>query len=255
MSILQNVLEVTYEVRLNDIGPDSQVRNHIIFDYLQDSAARHAGILGVGMSSLRDLNIIWVLARMQLHMDRYPKSGETVLVRTYPKGLSRLFAVRHYELFNKETGERYGYASSFWLTLDWKTLRPLNPAQIVKEHLPKNEEKEGFLPDPGKLPQATGCGDSISVTAAQSHIDYNDHMNNAYYVMFTQDYLAHHFQRSVFFHDIKINFNTSVKFGESFQCIGDADPETGAFTVSGILPDGRNVFTAAGIFEFKPSEK
>ncbi len=238
------VLEVEYPLMLNHIGPDAELRPHIAFDYMQDIAARHADLLGVGMTSLHELNIIWVLSRIKLHMDRYPSADDTVLLRTWPRGFRKLFATRQYELISRKNGVRLGYASSWWLMLDAASLRPVNPAKVITGLLPANEDREVFYDDLPKIPECSG-GNPLVVTVDQSHVDYNDHMNNAFYAMFTQDYLARKQGRRIRWQEIQLNFNHSVRFGESFTCSGEIQ-EDGSFLCSGTLPDGRNVYTAVG---------
>jgi len=238
-------IERDYPVLLNQIGPDKALRPHVVFDYMQDIAAQHADLLKVGMSYLKELGIIWILSRIRLHMDRYPESGDTVHVRTWPSGIRKLFAQRQYELFSALSGERLGYGSSCWLTLDLKTLRPLNPAQAAGGRIPENADRPVFFPDLGKLPAVQLDETAVTHTAEQSHIDYNNHMNNAFYAMFTQDFLARKAGGLIRFKEIQINFNHSVAFGGSFRCGGVLNDDH-SFGVCGMLDDGTNVFSAAG---------
>ena len=239
------VLEREYPLLLNDIGPDAALRSWHYFDFLQDIAARHAEMLGVGMSRLRELGIIWVLSRMRLKIEEHPLFGDTLCVRTWPSGFRKLFATRQYEVRSKLTGRVLACGSSFWLTLDAASLRPVPPARMVNGLLPENQDKPFFFENPGKIAAADGSDEMVPHTAWQSVIDYNDHLNNAVYVRYIQDLLASKRGAPVRLREIGINYNHAVKFGEVLLCGGTLSDD-GQFRVSGSLQSGNNVFCAEG---------
>ena len=240
---LPPILEREYPVLLNDVGPDGELRSWIFFDFLQDIAARHAELLGCGMSRLRELGIIWVLSRIRLRIDSFPSFGDTLRIRTWPSGFQKLFATRQYQVFSMDTGKEIAAGSSFWLTLDFHSLRPIPPAKTVNGLLPHNPDRPFYFPDLGKLPAAEELS-PVYHTAGQSVIDYNDHVNNAVYARYAQDWLAAVRGGPVKIRDIQLNFNHAVKFGQTLRCGGVLDPD-GSFSVSGSL-DGANVFQSGG---------
>ena len=240
---LPPVLERDYPVLLNDVGPDGELRSWLFFDFLQDIAARHAELLGCGMSRLRELGIIWVLSRIRLRIDSFPSYGDTLHVRTWPSGFQKLFATRQYQVTSLNTGRELATGSSFWLTLDIRSLRPIPPARSVSGLLPENRDRPFYFPDLGKLPAAEELS-PVYHTAGQSVIDYNDHVNNAIYARCAQDWLASMRGGPVKIRDIQLNFNHAVKFGQTMRCGGVLEPD-GSFAVSGSLGDV-NVFRSGG---------
>lgn len=240
---LPPVLERDYAILLNDVGPDGELRSWIFFDFLQDIAARHAELLGCGMSRLRDLGIIWVLSRIRLRIDSFPSFGDTLRIRTWPSGFRKLFATRQYQVVSMNTGREIACGSSFWLTLDFHSLRPVPPARTVNGLLPQNPDRPFYFHDLGKLPTVEELT-PVFYTAGQSVIDYNDHVNNAIYARYTQDWLASVRGGPVKIRDIQLNFNHAVKFGQTMRCGGILN-EDGSFAVSGSL-DGTNVFQSSG---------
>ena len=51
-----------------------------ILETMQDVAGAHSLLLGCGREDLVKQNIVWVLSRSELHMDRYPAAGEKITV-------------------------------------------------------------------------------------------------------------------------------------------------------------------------------
>ena len=164
-------------------------------------------------------------------------------IRTWPSGFRKLFATRQYQVISLNTGRELAVGSSFWLTLDIHSFRPIPPARTVNGLLPENPERPFYFPDPGKLP-ATEELSPVYHTAGQSVIDYNDHVNNAIYARCAQDWLASVRGGPVKFRDIQLNFNHAVKFGQTMRCGGVLNPD-GSFAVSGSLEDV-NVFRCGG---------
>jgi acyl-ACP thioesterase len=107
--------EKEYHVHVYEMGPDGRVNLHSLFNYMQDIASDHAVTLGYGRDDLMKQNHFWVLSRMYARLVSWPVWNETVIVRTWPNGVDKLFAMRNYELMYKD-GRKIGSASSSWLS-------------------------------------------------------------------------------------------------------------------------------------------
>ena len=108
-----------------------------------------------------------------------------------------------------------------------------------------NPGKPIFFEDWGKLDPVPGS-DPVSTVIGQSKIDYNNHVNNAHYPMFAQDWLAAKLGYPVRVNSIRVNFNFALRLFESVVCTGDIDGD--AFRVTGHTPEGKNVFVCDGTF-------
>ncbi len=242
---------ITYSVRLNDISVDAKLRSWVVFDYLQDAAGRHADLLGVGLKQLRKSDLSWVLSRIRIQMDDFPEYGDTVKITTWPSGFDRLFAYRQFEITSAETGKRFGVAGSAWLTLNPENFRPVSPQKYLTG-LPQWEyDGDVFFQGDtlGKItsPEKTEINMPHKVSSAM--VDYNRHLNNAYYAMFTEDWLGMKLDSPVRMTALQLNFNGSTGFGEELVCSGILG-ENNCFCVSGIhAGTGKNSFLAQGTFE------
>jgi acyl-ACP thioesterase len=242
---------ITYPVRLNDISVDAKLRSWVVFDYLQDAAGRHADLLGVGLKQLRKSDLSWVLSRIRIQMDDFPEYGDTVKITTWPSGFDRLFAYRQFEITSAETGKRFGVAGSAWLTLNPENFRPVSPQKYLTG-LPQWEYDgdvffQGDTLSKITSPEKTEINMPHKVSSAM--VDYNRHLNNAYYAMFTEDWLGMKLDSPVRMTALQLNFNGSTGFGEELVCSGILG-ENNSFCVSGIhAGTGKNSFLAQGTFE------
>ena len=241
---------IDYPVRLNDISVDAKMRSWSVFNYLQDAASCHADHLGVGLKQLRDSDLSWVLSRIRVRMDEFPEYGDTLRISTYPSGFSRIFAYRQFVLTSAESGKFFGVAGSAWLTLNPANFRPISPAKHFTG-LPQWEfEGETFFQEE-TLDKLSAPAEELTTPVEQrisaGQIDYNRHLNNAFYAMFTENWLGRQLDAPARFREIQINFNQSTAIDETLICTGTLHDD-GRFCVSGTQQNsGKNAFIANGI--------
>lgn len=241
----ENSFVLDIPVRVNECGADGFLRQQIWFDYLQHVAAVHAEEMGFGLSAVQERRLIWVLSRIKLKLEAEPGVNDVVRVETYPNGADRLFAKRQFILSSAKTGTRFGVASSFWLTLELPSLRPRLPASVLDLDVANNLDREDFFPSLGKL-ASSELGDPVVHAIRASHIDLNDHLNNAYYAEFAGDWVAQKSGKPVRFKELQINFNRAMQFGETLSVCGRIDGNT--FFVEGTdCASGKNSFHAQGL--------
>ena len=244
------MFSVKYPVRLNDISIDGKMRTWVLFDCLQDAAAHHADELGLGLKQLRQSDLSWVLSRIRLRMDEFPEYGDTLNITTYPSGFDRLFAYRQFILRSETTGKTLGVAGSAWLTLKTSNFRPVSPVQYL-QGLPQWEKSGDIFFQAQSLAKIfapdTPCSDPLMHRVSSAMIDYNQHLNNAFYAMFTEDWLGAKLNSVVRMSDIQINFNSSMPFTANLECTGFIG-SNGQFYVTGSCQENsKNAFQAQGI--------
>ena len=212
-----------YSLQLNEIAPDGKIRTCVLFNILQDAAGKHADQLGLGLRQLRENHLIWVLSRIRLRMDEYPEYGDSIRIVTYPSGFDRLFAYRQFEMLSADSGKRLGVAGSAWLTLNPENYHPVPPEKYIRDRRPWNQNWEIFFQkDLGKIhmPQEQMSSLILPHRISCTEIDYNNHLNNAYYAVFTEDFLGEASKSLVRMRDVQINFNASTAFQDTLYCQG-----------------------------------
>lgn len=176
---MMNTYDETFTLRPRDCDLNDKWRPSAILETMQDVAGTHSLLLGCGREELVKKNIVWVLSRSELHMDRYPVSGEKITVHTFPTPTRICFFPRYY-IFTDARGEMVGKAGTLWLLLDLTTRRMLPPGDVGKL-IPDNKD----LSVPMNLPATVGNlqGEEFvsEYCPVYTDLDVNGHVNNTRY--------------------------------------------------------------------------
>ena len=174
-----NTYDETFTLRPRDCDLNEKWRPSAILETMQDTAGAHSIHLGCGRDELIRKNMVWVIARCEVHMDRYPAAGEQITVHTFPTPTRICFFPRYY-VFTDARGEMIGKAGTLWLLLDVTTRRMLPPGDVGKL-IPDNKD----LSVPMNLPATVGNlqGDEFvsEYRPVYTDLDVNGHVNNTRY--------------------------------------------------------------------------
>lgn len=203
-----------FQVRHHECGTDGLVKLHILFEYMQEAAARHAAHLGAGIEYLQSIGKLWVLSRIKVEILRYPAIGERLHVKTYPSGVEKAFASRQFTITDSN-GAVIIRASSMWLLLDAQKYRPLNPLKSLDVPLPKNDDQECHFPMLDKIARAEETEEAFSCDIRRSQIDVNRHLNNAFYAAFTDDAAGSDKAKIT---ELQLNFISAANLGDMLIC-------------------------------------
>jgi acyl-ACP thioesterase len=175
--------------RINTYEADASGRLGIpgLFNYLQDAASHHASLLGRGKEELEKDKRFWVLSRMMLMMNKMPDWEEEIIIRTWPRGIERLFALRDFEILGSK-GQKFGVATSCWLMLNNESRKPVRPDTELAKLDGKPLHGSALKIYPSKL---AGAGEK-SITSPvflvkYSDLDFNMHVNNVQYIRWVID--------------------------------------------------------------------
>jgi medium-chain acyl-[acyl-carrier-protein] hydrolase len=192
-----------------------------LFGCFQEAAGHHARDLGVGREHLDAQGCFWVLSRCWMRVRRYPAWGKEFVVRTWPQGVRRLFALRHFRLLDPD-GEEFGSGISAWVILDAAKHRPVRPGPFL-EHLVLTDEPgvDGDVLE--KQPAVAEMPELGRLVVPYSDLDVNRHVNNAAYVRWILDSFGqeHHERHQI--SSIRIDYLAETLLGEtiSIQCHND----------------------------------
>jgi medium-chain acyl-[acyl-carrier-protein] hydrolase len=179
--------EKEYRVHVYETGPDGKLSLYALFNYLQDIASDHAVLLGFGRDDLMRDNRIWVLSRMYAEISTWPLWEDKIVVRTWPNGTDKLFALRNYEV-NFPEGGHIASGTSSWLILDQITRRVQRPETTLSRFNPNLHPEASPLRYATKLEQTAESGiESLPFKVKVSDIDLNLHTNNVQYLKWACD--------------------------------------------------------------------
>lgn len=187
LRVMVDIWEQEREVGFTEVDPSGRLTLYGLFDFLQKESIAHAEDLGVGRVALSEQGLVWMLCRMSVNIERRPELDEEIVIRTWPSGFDKLFALRDYEVMDNE-GRTAVSARSGWLLIDIEKRRPLRPSG-TDAPLPPNEGILALPSPPRGLDENPALAPRGERVVRYSDIDYNGHVNNARYVQWIQDCL------------------------------------------------------------------
>ncbi|XP_019439491.1 PREDICTED: palmitoyl-acyl carrier protein thioesterase, chloroplastic-like [Lupinus angustifolius] len=187
------VFRQNFSIRSYEIGADRTASIETVMNHLQESALNHvktAGLLGDGFGSTPEMfkkNLIWVVTRMQVAVDRYPTWGDVVQVDTWVSASGKNGMRRDWLLRDCNTGEILTRASSVWVMMNKLTRRLSKIPSEVREEIgsyfvnsaPIIEEDNRKLT---KLDDNTADYIRTSLSPRWNDLDVNQHVNNVKYI-------------------------------------------------------------------------
>ncbi|KAK7265009.1 hypothetical protein RJT34_32625 [Clitoria ternatea] len=187
------VFRENFSIRSYEIGADRTASIETVMNHLQETALNHvksAGLLGDGFGSTPEMckkNLIWVVTRMQVVVDRYPTWGDIVQVDTWVSASGKNGMRRDWVLRDCKTGEILTRASSVWVMMNKLTRRLSKIPEEVREEIrsyfvdsdPILEEDSRKLT---KLDDNTADYIRTGLSPRWSDLDINQHVNNVKYI-------------------------------------------------------------------------
>lgn len=211
-----------YPVRGTETDWADRLQMGALFSLMQESAVSNAEENGWGTPVLDPLRICWVLLRVSVRLDVFPRWQDVLQVETWPRELDRLFFLRDFR-FRLETeggSTDIGGATSSWILVDTGTRRPRRPG-VIPYDLSRTEPGRlsiGFTAP--VLPAVEGLCDgepAIVKYADACDIDRNLHVNNTRYVAWCVDAVHRIDSGRPVLSGIDINYLAEARFGDKVR--------------------------------------
>ncbi|MBN1296828.1 hypothetical protein JXA80_08595 [bacterium] len=169
----------TFPVLSHDVDVTGFLRIDALLGLLHETAWRHAERSGCGFKHLQQFNLLWVISRFSMRILHRPSRGETVLIRTWPRQINRLFAYRDFEIRDHHD-DTLCVATGMWIIIDHTSRKPVNMLSfkdffglhnqtVLDNHIAKLR-----IPDTRDY-----C---YYHTVSWLDLDFNDHVNNLNYL-------------------------------------------------------------------------
>ncbi|MBN2423512.1 MAG: hypothetical protein JXB44_00685 [Calditrichaceae bacterium] len=207
-----------FTVRSFEIDLKGQATIQTICRYIQEAAINHAAHLKVDKYSMDDLNITWVLSRLQIRMDRYPFWKEAVTVETWPVLKDKHFAIRDYELSDGK-GKSIGVGTSSWMMIDLNTRRPI-PLPSFMEGIENIKRSRALDSRFERLPELEKPEFQKSFHVRHSDLDINLHVNYVHYIEWALEAVPREILKDNQLYELEVGFRAESVYGDSIssQC-------------------------------------
>lgn len=207
-------------------------------------ATEHANSLGIGYAQLAEQQLGWVLARISIHMVRYPRINESYTMSTWIAGYNRFFSDRCYEMTDDE-GQPLAYIRSTWVAIDMKTRTMADLTNIERARFPVLDRE---CPVPRlRTPQIAKDAPATRsyYTFKYCDIDLNRHVNTIRYLDLVLNlYTLDHFDRNKIT-VLEASFEHECRYGERVKLLTGRNSADSAGETTEIyaVGDGRRAVT------------
>lgn len=195
------------EISSYQVNPDGYCSLTAIADLLQEIAWKHADSANFGQN-LRDSNQIWILSRLEIKVDQFPKWGDSVQLFTGGRGADKLFAFREF-LIRDQQEKILVRGMSSWLLVNSESKRILKPESVLPPELFDPTKKPSWQPE-----KIAAAGEEIASETLKvrfSDLDLNYHVNNTSYIRWVENLL---FDQGIKTNSILINYQAECRAGD-----------------------------------------
>ena len=203
--------QLTFEIPPQFVDFQRRIKLSSLIDLILTASGYNADENGFGLRHLKKLDATWVISRLALEMDYFPKQYEKITVETWVQEVHTANTIRNYRVFN-EKGEVIGNSTSVWVMINVKTRRPMDLKLLEGIDVFATSESSG-IDRPFKL-NVVESETIDSFRVKYSDIDINQHVNTVHYLdwmvnSFTlEEHKAHSIKR------VDVNFMNEVVYGD-----------------------------------------
>ena len=228
-----------YTITCYEADANKLMRPTAMLDIMQEAANVNATTLGFGYDEMISNNTAWVLSRINVKFINTPKWRDEVNLKTWHKGISKLFYLRDFILSDKE-GSPMILATTSWLIIDMNTRRLVRNSDLAlsdtamdaiatpadKVVIPVDIEPELVRKHP----------------VTWSEIDTNGHVNNVKYVVWAIDAVEQETIKEKPLKELLVNYDAEVMPGDLVKIyrMKQVTDEGTAYYIIGKVGDKQN---------------
>jgi acyl-ACP thioesterase len=182
-----------------------------MLDLMQEAANVNASTLGFGYDEMMNSNTAWVLSRIHVKFNNTPRWRDEVNLKTWHKGVSKLFYLRDFILSDKE-GNPMVLATTSWLIIDMNTRRLVRNSDLalsdIAIHAIETPADKVVIPvdiEPELVRKHP---------VTWSEIDTNGHVNNVKYAVWAIDAVKQEDIKEKPLKELLINYDAEVMPGD-----------------------------------------
>lgn len=190
---MQKIYSRTFVLSAPECNAEQELSFPLLVSQIIDIATLHAIELGIGNPAMAHLNCGWVLSRLTVEADAYPKVNEKYTISTWIESTNRHFSVRVFQVSDYQERPII-YARSVWMVINTQTHENagLGHVNITSEMISgvevpiakqgKHAKISGFEcpPGPGEL---AASAPATLYTFRYSDLDFYRHVNTVRYIL------------------------------------------------------------------------
>ncbi len=216
---MEAIWEEKFKIRFHDTDLHSNCRVQEVFSFLSETCWEHADHLGLGKEFMYPKGLIWAYARKRIIVNRFPKWGEMITVKTWPRNYNRIYVHREFQILDENQTPLIN-CSAVYFAFDIENKKAVDPEKLCahRKHLVSCEKTtEGTL---HRIPPFI----ENDLTIFPYVVDYSDldmykHVNNVRYVDWILKSIPNNFRKNNILKQMDINYFAEANMGDGVHII------------------------------------
>ena len=236
---MSKILSQDHIITCYEADANQNMRPTALLDLMQEAANTNASALGFGYDEMIDSNIAWVLSRIHVKFIDTPKWRQEVNLKTWHKGVARLFYLRDFILSDKEDNTM-ALATTSWLIIDLNTRRLVRNNDLALCDTPTHAIETPA--DKVVVPVDIEPELVRKHPVTWSEIDTNGHVNNVKYVVWAIDAIKPEDIKERPLKELLINYDAEVMPGDTVMIsrVRQESEEGVVYYITGKVADKQN---------------
>lgn len=204
-----------YELNYYDVDSNLRATMSTIINILSDIGTKQSEELGWNIDTFTKNNMGWVFYNYDIKIYRSPVYGEKLKVKTQAVGLKKFYALRSYEIRDKDD-EIIVEGNAIFLLINIEKRKTMR----VPEILYKAYGIEGDMDGEFKLPRLTKINEfeiEKDIEIRYTDIDSNKHVNNTKYIDWAVESLSEEIVNNYILSNIQVIFEKECKYGDKIK--------------------------------------
>lgn len=195
-------------VRYSELDREGNLSVHGIINYMQDCSTFQSESVGAGMESLKEKRRAWLLAAWNIDIGTSVTLGSDIRISTWAGEFKGIYGDRNFTI-QDESGRVCVKARSLWVYVNTESR---HPARIDEEEIEAYGTAQSIDMEPARrkmsIPQE--CREREPFKIKKAHLDTNGHVNNAWYITLSMEYLPEEFT----IRNIKAAYQKEITYGD-----------------------------------------
>lgn len=225
-------------IGLRDIAQNNKVTNTALLSYLEDAGGVHSNLAGYGFNDIPVVKRSWVLIGWKINIYKRPKYGENITIKTWSRGIEKLYAYRDFEILD-ESCNVIGFATSKWVLIDIEKGKITRIDEKVSEAYTIENTQVFEEYDIEKLEEPDTYIASTTFTVNRNLIDVNNHLHNIYFMDIANEVLPMELYKNAEFNNIRMMCKKEIKLGDTVKVFYNVEDEKHIITIKS--EDEKNV--------------
>lgn len=229
MNYIMLKFEKEFTVRSYEVDHTKCATLPSVCNYFQEAAGLHANELNFDIEDLHKKGLTWVLYKMHLKVERYPRRWETIKIETWPSIGDGFRAFRDYKMTDKD-GKTVALGVSQWIVLDVLKRKAVRLPNEVRSF--GHQAESHVLNEQESLHAPQSNSDLFITTVGAFNMDMNNHPNNVAYIEWLTGYMNTELLDGKMCYDFRIQFMAEAKSLDQIFLTYDISEESDIITIT-----------------------